>query len=61
MRRVSVAWLRERFKGNDLDLVYDVSSRMVADIYTKAFTDLDKVWPGLHLRPEGATTKGVLD
>ena len=39
---VSVAWLHETFKSDDLDLAYEVSSRMCADIYTKAFTDADK-------------------
>ena len=39
MQRVSVAWLHERFKGNDLELVYKVSCRMAADVYTKAFSD----------------------
>ena len=38
--RVSVAWLHERFKGKvDLDIVYEKSDNMCADIYTKAFTD----------------------
>ena len=36
---VSVAWLHETFKGEDLDLAYEQSSRMSADIFTKAFTD----------------------
>ena len=39
---VSVAWLHETFKSKDLDLAYEISSRMCADIYTKAFTDPDK-------------------
>jgi hypothetical protein len=37
--RVSVSWLHERFKGDDITLVYEVSAKMAADIYTKAFTD----------------------
>lgn len=37
--RVSVSWLHERFANDDLILVYEVSCRMAADIYTKAFTD----------------------
>ena len=37
--RVSVAWLHERFKSKDFELVYEVSCRMAADIYTKAFGD----------------------
>ena len=39
---VSVAWLHETFKGEDLNLAYELTSRMCADIYTKAFTDADK-------------------
>ena len=39
---VSVAWLHETFKGEDLALAYEITSRMCADIYTKAFTDADK-------------------
>ena len=37
--RVSVSWLYERFKGDDINLVYEISAKMAADIYTKAFTD----------------------
>ena len=40
--RVSVAWLHETFSHQDIDLVYEVSSNMCADIYTKAFTDASK-------------------
>ncbi len=36
---VSVAWLHEIFKNKELDLSYELSARMCADIYTKAFTD----------------------
>jgi len=39
---VSVAWLHETFKGEDLALAYEITTRMCADIYTKAFTDADK-------------------
>ena len=39
---VSVAWLHETFKGDDLALAYEITTRMCADIYTKAFTDADK-------------------
>ena len=39
---VSVACLHETFKGKGLSMAYEVSSRMCADIYTKAFTDADK-------------------
>ena len=37
--RVSVSWLYERFKDDDIELVYEMSAKMAADIYTKAFTD----------------------
>ena len=40
--RCSVAWLHERFSGKDISLVYELTSRMCADIYTKAFTDASK-------------------
>ena len=40
--RVSVAWLHETFSHQDIDLIYEVSSRMCADIYTKAFPDTAK-------------------
>ena len=39
---ISVAWLHEVFQGDDLNLAYEISARMCADIYTKAFTDADK-------------------
>ena len=41
-RRVSVAWLPETFSQQGIGLMYEVSSRMCADIYTKAFTDATK-------------------
>ena len=37
--RVSVSFLHEQFDDGDFVLCYEVSSRMAADIYTKAFTD----------------------
>ena len=37
--RCSVAWLHESFERDDLQLVYEKTARMCADIYTKAFTD----------------------
>ena len=40
--RVSVAWLHETFSQQSITLMYEVSSRMCADIYTKAFTDATK-------------------
>ena len=39
---VSVAWLHERFQDVKLSLAYEVTTRMCADIYTKAFTSKDK-------------------
>jgi len=39
---VSVAWLHETFKGDDLELAYEELARMAADIFTKAFDDNDK-------------------
>ena len=40
--RVSVAWLHETFSHQEIDLVYEVSANMCADICTKAFTDANK-------------------
>ena len=37
--RVSVAWLHEVFSGDHLTMVYEVSAKMCADIFTKGFTD----------------------
>ena len=37
--RISVSWLHEVFKSEGMDLQYELSARMCADIYTKAFTD----------------------
>ena len=38
--RVSVRWLYERFKDDkETTLSYEITTRMCADIYTKAFTD----------------------
>ena len=39
---VSVSWLHERFKEPDLQLVYELSAKMAADIYTKGFLDPQK-------------------
>eukprot|EP00972_Heterocapsa_arctica_P040401 5950810-Heterocapsa_arctica.AAC.1 len=39
---VSVAWLHETFKHKCLQLGYELSWRMCADIYTKGFTDAAK-------------------
>ena len=40
--RLPIAWMHERFKAGVLELQYELSARMTADIYTKAFTDRDK-------------------
>ena len=40
--RLPIAWMHERFKQGDIVLRYEVSARMAADIYTKAFQDADK-------------------
>ena len=39
---ISVAWLHETFKKDELTLAYELSARMCADIFTKGFTDADK-------------------
>ena len=44
--RVSVAWLHESFSQQNIGLMYEVSSRMCADICTKAFTEATK-WQAL--------------
>ena len=36
---VNVAWLAEQFARSDVQLVYERSVRMSADIFTKAFSD----------------------
>ena len=36
---VEVAWLNEVFKNPDLQLVYELSAKMAADMYTKGFVD----------------------
>ena len=40
--RVSVAWLHETFSQLNIGLMYEVSAKMCADIYTKAFTEATK-------------------
>ena len=40
--RVSVAWLHETFSRQNTCLMYEASSKMCADIYTKAFTEVTK-------------------
>ncbi len=37
--RVSVSWLHEVYKRDDVVLMYEDSAKMAADIYTKGFTD----------------------
>jgi len=44
--RVSVAWLHETFQSEFLSLRYSLTSRMCADIFTKAFTDV-RQWGGV--------------
>ena len=61
---VSVAWLYERFGHDDVDLVYEDTARMCADIFTKAFKD-EPAWTHAcwlinigdveHLRQEALT------
>ena len=36
---VAFGWLFERFQENYLELIYEESAKMAADIFTKAFTD----------------------
>ena len=36
---LNVSWLYERFQSTELELTYEVSSEMAADIFTKSFTD----------------------
>ena len=40
--RVSVSWLHEVFKGDNIVLMYEDSAKMAADICTKGFVDKDK-------------------
>ncbi len=40
--RVSVSWLHEVCKRDDVVLMYEDSAKMAADIYTKGFTDKAK-------------------
>ena len=44
--RVSVAWLHEAFSQQNFGLMYEVSSGMCADFYTKDFTEAAK-WQAL--------------
>ena len=37
--RLPIGWMHERFQRGDLMLRYEVTARMAADIFTKAFTD----------------------
>ena len=36
---VSVAWLHETFQADHIALVYEITSKMAADIYTKGYDD----------------------
>jgi len=61
--RVSVAWLHEVCQGAEIKLTYEVSAKMAADIFTKAFPDKNK-WTAVcdlinHIDP--ARLKKVLD
>ena len=40
--RIPIAWMHERFARGDIRLRYELSARMAADVYTKAFVDADK-------------------
>ena len=44
---VSVAWLHERCLAPGLQLVYELSARMAADIYTKGFVD-PQLWENVR-------------
>ena len=44
-----MAWLHETFKGEDLSLASEVSTRMCADIYTKALVDAEKFKSACYL------------
>ena len=35
--RLPIAWMHERFKAGDIAIQYEISARMAADIFTKAF------------------------
>ena len=39
---VSVAWLREIFQADHIALVYEITGKMAADIYTKGYDDARK-------------------
>ena len=40
--RLPIAWMHERFAQGDIDLRFEESARMAADVYTKSFVDADK-------------------
>ena len=40
--RTDIANLHEIFSGTDFVLAYETSTKMAADVYTKAFTDANK-------------------
>ena len=46
---ISIAWLYERFQDTNLELIYEESAKMTADIFTKAFTDKAKWQEVCHL------------
>ena len=39
---VSVAWLHEIFQADHIALVYEITGKMAADIYTKGYDDARK-------------------
>ena len=41
---VSVAWLREVFQADHIALVYEITGKMAADIYTKGVHDDGRKW-----------------
>ena len=41
-RRVSIAWLHERFKQAWLHLMYEDINKQAADVFIKAFIDAEK-------------------
>ena len=46
---VSIAWLHETFKGDDLSLAYEISTRMCANIYAKACVDAENLKHACYL------------
>ena len=38
---LSIGWMHHRFRAKDFVLIYELSERMAADIFTKGFTEKD--------------------